>query len=180
MLFPRSHDWTRAQRGIIAAVVVAALVCLASIVYVYERYYRGPTEAVLFGTWEEPGEDGRVRYALKPDHTFEVIDPDAPYGPLIFAHGRWYAGGKFIYLRFHVEDSLDRELMIWRIDNISPNELRVRIARKGFVHTYKRVAVDSPNASNQSLQPTAGWRDAHFNFMKQLSILAKLAPASGG
>jgi hypothetical protein len=34
--------------------------------------------------------------------------------------------------------------------------------------------------SNQALQPTAGRCEVHVTFMKQLSILAKLAPASSG
>jgi hypothetical protein len=33
---------------------------------------------------------------------------------------------------------------------------------------------------NQSLEPTAGRRDARFSFMKEFSMFASLALASGG
>jgi len=39
------------------------------------------------------------------------------------------------------------------------------------------MAHQSPN---QSLEPTAGHRDAHILFMKQFRKFAALAPASGG
>jgi TonB family protein len=37
-----------------------------------------------------------------------------------------------------------------------------------------------PHRSNHALQPTAARRDAHVCFMKQLTVFATLAPASGG
>jgi len=39
--------------------------------------------------------------------------------------------------------------------------------------------VDTPS-SNQSLEPTAGRRDAHIYFVKQFFVFATLAAASGG
>ena len=162
MLLPRSHARTPLQKWLIVSAAVAILLMCGVGIYWYECYYRGATERALFGTWEQLTDDGRSYYALKPDHTFEVIDPDAPYGPLTFAKGHWNAGGKFVYLRLHVEEPSDRELIVWRIDDISPGELRIRYNPGSPVHSLKRVESDSPHASNpyvrcQGLRSSAWW-----------------------
>ena len=99
----------------------------------------GPDESVFVGTWEEQRDVGRSQYILKANSTFEVVDPDAPYGPEVGARGRWYAGGKLVYLRFHFEEPSDRDLVIWHIDDISPQHLQIHIAHHGFVHTLTRI-----------------------------------------
>jgi hypothetical protein len=53
----------------------------------------------------------------------------------------------------------DHPLLIWRLESISPNELHVRLNPGGIPRTVRRVSLDSPSASNQSLQPTAGRSD---------------------
>jgi hypothetical protein len=54
MLFPRSHSWTRRQKGLIVGSVVLALASFGALVYGYERYYRGPGESAFYGTWLDP------------------------------------------------------------------------------------------------------------------------------
>jgi hypothetical protein len=143
------------QKWLIVASTLCALVAGGAIVYWYERYHRGPTEQVLVGIWEEQTDDGRDRYSLKPDHTFEVTKLDAPadYGP--FLRGRWHAGGRFIYMQWERDDPQDRTFFVWRIDDLSPTELRYRYNPGSPVHTLQRVDLAAPPASNKSLQPTA-------------------------
>jgi hypothetical protein len=153
MLLPNLHAWTQRQRWFIAVAVALAVASVIMLICVYERHYRGPDDSVLVGTWEDRDIDERIvfYYQLKPDHTFAIFASDGNSEPI--SRGKWYAGGRQVYLRFHVEEPWDRELEIWHIDDISPDQIRIRIARQGFTHTYKRV--DLPKASNQALQPTA-------------------------
>jgi hypothetical protein len=177
MLYPRAHAWTSLQKWLIIAGTILAALVLSILVY---RYGRSPDQRVLVGTWEGQTDDGRSQYTFKADSTFEVVDPDAPYGPRTFAHGRWYAGGKFVYLRFQIKEPWDRELLIWQIDDISSEHLQIHVARNGPVHAFTRVVHGSPKASNQALEPTA---DRSENLLLMTSIRkteAQLAVVSGG
>ena len=170
MLFPRSHAWTSAQRWLITTVVVFSLAVFGALVYSYERYHRGPTDAAFFGIWEvtlefsdilmPPGNP--LYYEFRVDHTyrlFGVVPQPAPNDRDIVESGTWYAGGDFIYLRLPWEQVSYTALVPWHIDAMSPNEVELHLGRTRAV--FKRVTLRSPSASNQSLEPTAGRRDVH-------------------
>ena len=157
MLLPRAHSWTGAQRVWIVAAIVLALGVFGAVVYSYERYHRGPNESVLFGTWQcvevcyYP-----TYYRFHPNHSFEILDDEDSSKTLL--RGRWYAGGDFIYLR-HTDPELvelegKRNILIWRIEDITPTELRVRMWSDEPPRVYRRVDLASPHASNQSMKPT--------------------------
>jgi hypothetical protein len=154
MLLPRTHAWTLKQRWLIVAVVATALVSFGKLVYSYERYHRGPSETVLYGTWDLGGD-----YYLQLDPGGAFSELRLFDGEVTVMKGRWYAGGSNIYLRV-IEDAENTEArrpLIFHIVDIQPNELRVRIWRD--VQSFKRVNLDSPPASNKPLQPTAGGRN---------------------
>jgi hypothetical protein len=169
MLLSRSQAWTRWQRWLIAGGVLAGLILFSALVYCYERYYRGPDERALFGTWQciencisKPyATFFEVDYCFKPDHSFEVLSHEDS-GRI--AEGSWYAAGRFVYLRLPYlwfEDAIPdgvtiREVFVWRIQDIGPNELRVQLWTDLPPRVYRRVGLCAPNASNQSLEPTAG------------------------
>src|SRR6266481_896384 len=182
MLFPRSHVWTPLQKTLITFAAVAALAAFTAAVYSYERYHRGPNESVLFGTWQcvdvcyHP-----LYYRFCPDHNFEVLDDED--SSIVLLRGRWYAGGDFIYLRVtepQLEFERKREILIWRIEDITPTEIRARLLSDEPPRVYRRVDLASPHASNQALQPTAD-RQVHLRMTTStLKIAASLAPVSGG
>ena len=129
MLMPRSHPWTRRQRSLIVLCAVIALVGFSAVVYVYERYYRGPDYHFFIGTWR--GEldglgDVRTGYRFKADHTYEerlMLGDEEEWVP----RGRWYAGGEFVYLRHRVESAsgVTYDIDAWHIDSMSPNKVRM-------------------------------------------------------
>src|SRR5256885_819699 len=71
MLLPRSHAWTRPQKWLIVGAAVLALAAVGGLVYYYERYHRGPTESVFFGTWQDtlPAMDSTTYFQFDPDHS---------------------------------------------------------------------------------------------------------------
>ena len=163
MLLPRTHTWTPAQRWLIIAVVASALVSISTLVYSYERYHRGPSDTVLYGTWKALLFGDFYLLEFDPDRTFSISLSSAPgRGEEVtnILKGRWYGGGSNIYLRV-TEDNENppqaRRPIILHIVDIQPNELRVRIGRD--VQSYKRVNLVSPPASNKSSQPPSGPRD---------------------
>ena len=160
MLMPRSHAWTPLQKWLILACIVVVLGAFSIAVYKYERYYRGPSDDVLVGTWRFPplGDDD-IYFHLSSDHTFrafsdEIAEKDSP------VKGRWFGGGSFLYFIRPVFDRdgfpTNHPLYIWRLESISQDELHVRLNPDGVPRTVRRV---DGNASNQSLQPTAGRSD---------------------
>ena len=144
MLLPRTHAWTPAQRWLIIALVASALVSVGALVYSYERYHRGPSETVLYGTWQVPLEGvDDVYLQFNPDWTFSVLSLfEGEATP--FLKGRWYAGGSNIYLRYTEgsEELEARRPVIWHIVDIEPNELSIRMWRND-VRRYKRVNLAS-------------------------------------
>jgi hypothetical protein len=163
MLFPHSHVWTPWQKRLIAAGVVVGLACVSVGVYVLERYYGLPSDSVLVGTWRFPPLDGGDMYfRLNSDHTFRVFSDDLSEQDSTFK-GTWFGGGEFVYFRRPSFDQdgfvIDHPLLVWRLESISPDELHVRLNPGGVPRTVRRVSRNSPNASNQSLQPTTGRSD---------------------
>ena len=159
MQFPRSHAWTPLQKWLIVGAELLSLAMVGVLIYSYERYHRGPTDSILCGTWQQDTDDTPIYYRFKPDHTFTVIDPVLTE-PSILTTGKWYAGGKFIYLRFTLEDKSERSFYIWRIEDISEGEIEVRYNPGGLLHSYKRVESVAAPASNHTMQPTASPRTA--------------------
>ncbi len=155
-MLERTHGWPRTRKSILVAAVLVASIAFVAIVYAYERYYRGPSDSVLFGTWQcTSGCDYALYYQFGPDHNIQVLDDTDP--SIVAVRGRWYAGGEFIYLRFfELPPGLRRTILIYRIVDITPDELRVRIWRNDPIRIYKRVTLDATNASNQAMQRTAG------------------------
>ena len=162
MLIPRTHAWTPFQKWLIVATAMMLLAfCGAGISY-YERHSR-TTDSVLVGTWRFPPLDGEdMCFRLNSDHTFRVFSHDLPEKDSTF-RGLWFGGGDFVYFRRPTFDHdgflTDHPLLIWRLESVSPNELHVRLNPGGIPRTIQRVSPDSPNASNKSLQPTAGRSD---------------------
>lgn len=140
MLSPPSHTWTQLQKWLILGGVAVGLVASGVLIYSYERYYRGPDESALFGTWADadPMWNGTVYYRLNPDHTFQFMG-DFADEETAFLRGTWYAGGKMIYLKLQWEEALGRKFIYWRIEDLSSKELRVRYSRGGRVYSYSRV-----------------------------------------
>jgi hypothetical protein len=112
-------------------------------IYAYERHCRGPSEAALFGTWQDmtPGMDSDIMtyYRFKPDGTFDLIAGGTGRVTVVTT-GTWYAGGPNIYWRLPEEFVPEiRRPLIWHIVDVSPNEVRVREIQNGPVFIWKRV-----------------------------------------
>ena len=159
MLLPDSHAWTPFQKWLILSAAFAALALCGVGIYRCERYYRGPTEAIFFGTWEirDPiFPDTSLYYEFKPDHTYHLfsLSPQQPNDRSNVETGRWYAGGEFIYVRIPYENASYTGLTPWHIDSTSSTEVQVHAGRGHVV--FRRVSLHSPPASNKSLEATAG------------------------
>ncbi len=69
MLILRANAWTRLQKGLIVGASIALIALCAGGVYIYERFYRGPTEDVFFGTWVVEGcYDCTSLITFQPNH----------------------------------------------------------------------------------------------------------------
>src|SRR5947208_3652700 len=162
MLFPHSHAWTRLQQWVIVTAAALGIAALATCVFVYERYYRGPGEDTLYGTWEAVDFlDGETIYfRFRPDQTFAAGGLfEGEFNPA--AEGRWYAGGPNIYIRFSADDMhAPTRVIVFHIVDIQPNEVHVRLIRDGQVYTFLRATLESTSASNHAMQRTAPRSDA--------------------
>ncbi len=142
MLFPHSHQWKPLHKWVIIIAAIVALALCGVGIYTYERHYR-VTDSVLVGTWAFPplsGDDIYVR--LDADHTFRaMIDPADESSSAM--RGIWFGGGDFLYMRqpFHDAEGnlIDHPLLVWRLENISQNELRVRLNPGGIPRVVRRV-----------------------------------------
>ena len=147
MVLPHTHAWTPFQKWLIVGTAIMLIAFAAAGVYYYERHFR-TRDSVLVGTWRFPplsGEDMYVR--LNPDHTFRIFSDDLPEKDSTF-RGLWFGGGDFVYFRRPTFDQdgflTDHPLYIWRLENISPNELHVRLNPDGVPRTVRRVSSQSP------------------------------------
>jgi hypothetical protein len=156
-MLPRTHAWSRWQKWLIIAASIM-LTALAGVgVCIYERYYRGPSDSGLVGTWQI--EDGCIDctnlMTLQPNHNV-IGFGDSIAGENQFEYrGRWYAGGQLLVI--HYDTAEEARSVTMRILDIAPNTIRVRW--DGREVRMKRSTRTPPQASNHSLQPTAGRRD---------------------
>jgi hypothetical protein len=143
MLFPRTHHWTQRQKWLIASAAALALISGGALIYGYERYYRGPSAAALFGTWQDLTPDDSITYyRFKPDGTFDLMT-DSMGEAIVVVTGTWYAGGQYIYWRFPADWVGPMRPIVWCIDDVAPNEIRVRPSRHGPITIWKRVDIPS-------------------------------------
>ena len=140
---PHSHAWTRTQKWLIITAAALGIAAFTTGICAYERYYRGPGEDILYGTWEAVDfPDGDSTYfELRSDQTFSAgglyedeLNP--------FAGGRWYAGGPNLYIRFSADDmGTATRVIVFHIVDIQPNVVRVRLVRDGQVYTFRRATL---------------------------------------
>jgi hypothetical protein len=159
MLIPRSHALTATQKWLVVGAVILGAAVLSTLIYTYERYYRGLGESALYGTWQVPDVwfDDPVYLQLNPGQTFSMGGVfEGKLNPL--ATGKWYAGGPNIYLRFSADVMGERRPLILHIADIQADEFRVRTRRDGEVLIFRRAHLDSASASNQAMQRTADRR----------------------
>ena len=71
MLFAHGHSWTLRQRWLFVSATTVALAAFGILIYGYERCYRGPSDDVFYGTWQDttPALDSISYFQFKPDHT---------------------------------------------------------------------------------------------------------------
>lgn len=155
-MLKRPHTWSRRQKAFLLITGVIAIAAFAVMVYAYERYFRGPGDSLLFGTWQcTSGCPYALYYQFTPDHNIQVLDDEDP--SVVAVRGRWYAGGNLIYLRFfELPPGLHRTILIYRIVDITTDELQVRVWRDDPIRSYRRVHLNGPNASSRAIQRTAG------------------------
>jgi len=132
------------QKLLLAFSVVLGLTIVVALVYIYERDQRGLREAALVGTWvHQPANNESLYYDFRRDGTLIVMDSA---GQPTDTTGKWYAGGPNIYIRFPLEVLRDRQLVVWHIVDISPDQFRVRAWRDDEPMIYQRMK--PPKASN--------------------------------
>jgi hypothetical protein len=138
MLLPLSRAWSPLQKLLIVAGVVLGLFGFGTLIYVFERHYGLPSDQVLVGTWEHRyfDPDWPIYYQLNPDHNLRVFVGDSD----VLATGRWYAGGNFVFFRWSIVDEPEvTHGLIWRIDEILPNEIHIHKNPGGMAFTLPRV-----------------------------------------
>jgi len=156
MRYPYSHAWTRAQKWDIITGAAVAILVLAASIFVYERFYRGPSDKTFYGMWEAVNflPDETLCFRFNADQTFNAGDViDGAFTD--FFDGRWYAGGRNFYLRFNADDiGASQRVHVFRFVDIQAGEFR--LGRDAQVCTFRRISLQSqPNASNQALEATA-------------------------
>jgi hypothetical protein len=153
MLFPRAHAWSPVQKWLIVAVgvVVIAVSCLA--IYMFERFHGLPSDRILVGTWE-------TSFPYCMDNCAFWIRFNSDHTAICFSRSGdgigfkedfrtpWVGLGPYVFMR------LERKRVIWQIIEIGPGELHLRAAKTDYV--FKRVSLDLPEASNQTMERTPG------------------------
>jgi hypothetical protein len=177
MLLPHSHAWTRRQKWFITGAAALVVAAFTTSVCIYERYYRGPGEDILYGDWEAIDflAGDTIYFRFRPDQTFTAGDLfEGEFNP--FADGRWYAGGPNIYIRFSADDiRAPQRVIVLHIVDVQPHEVHVRLLRDGQVFTFRRATLNSTSASNQAMERTAARRVSTVHMIKPLSLQATLA-----
>src|SRR4051794_13245533 len=128
-MLTRTNALSRRGKWFIIVAVTVALVLSGALIYTYERYYRGPADTVLVGTWEMTmpyGMDSATWVRLNPDHT-AIWFSDSISGYQIDYRTRWFAAGPYIYMRY------EGQRQIWQITDVLPDELRLRSAKVDYI-----------------------------------------------
>jgi hypothetical protein len=168
MLMPRSHAWSPQKKRLIVSGAVFAIALFAALVFVYERYHRGPSDSVFFGTWQRSqGGDAATFVRFSADHTV-VGFSDGIGGPMVDFRGSWFAGGSQIFLRY------EGRMHVWKIIEILPDEFQVHESSPD-ISVYKRVNVNPPEASNQAMERTATRRAFGSRVARAVSFQATFA-----
>src|SRR5437773_3138146 len=145
MHLPHSYAWTRRQKWAVLTVTALGVAALGTSAFVYERYYRGPSEDILYGDWEAIDflVGDTIYFRFRPDQTFTAGGlSEGEFNP--FSDGRWYAGGQNIYIRFSADDiRAPQRVIVLHIVDIQPHEVRVRLLRDGRVYTFRRATLKS-------------------------------------
>ena len=179
-MLPRTHAWSRTQKWLVISAAALGIAALGTSVFVYERYYRGPGEDILYGDWEAIDflAGDTIYFRFRPDQTFTAGGLfEGEFNP--FADGRWYAGGPNIYIRFSADDiRAPQRVIVLHIVDIQPSEVHLRLTRNGQVYTFRRATLKSTSASNQAMQRTATRRAITFPMIKTLPLRLALAPGS--
>jgi hypothetical protein len=125
---------------------LVGLVALCTVAYSYERYYRGPSETVLYGTWEDPthamDSDVMFYYDLRSDHTLALLAGEPNQPATTMGQGRWYAGGQFIFLSLPADLTGVERPLIFHIVDIGSTEIQVRRWRDGRILRLRKVTVE--------------------------------------
>jgi hypothetical protein len=170
------------QKWAVLTATALGIAALGTAVFVYERYYRGPGEDILYGDWEAVDflAGDTIYFRFRPDQTFTAGGLfEGEFNP--FSDGRWYAGGPNIYIRFSADDiRAPQRVIILHIVDIQPKEVHLRLTRDGQIYTFRRVTLNSTSASNQSLEPTADRRVSLRILNSTVAFVAERALVSGG
>jgi hypothetical protein len=172
MLFLRTHSWTRAQRWLITGAVLIGLMSAGGLIYSYERYHRGPSDHVFFGTWALEGcYDCTMFITFQPNHDvigFEDYGRDENH---LDYRGRWYAGGEQLII--HYDDGGEGRLIVMKIQEITPERIRVRW--DGQNRRLTRSSRKPPQAANHAMERTATRRAFGSGVARILSFQVTLA-----
>jgi hypothetical protein len=123
----------------------------AALIYCYERYYRGPGEEVLYGTWQGEGcIDCTQDLTLYPDHTF-ISSGESLGQYTIYDTGTWYVDFNTIFLRRRNAD--EGALVLMKLSDVKEKELK--IARNDRVETWTR----GKTLTREQLQSMVGKTD---------------------
>ena len=153
MFLQRAHSWSPLRKWLIVGVAVVFIALSSLAIYLFERFYGFPSDRILVGTWGTtfPGcmDNCETWVRFKSDHT-----------AIWFSHSGdgigftedfrmpWVKLGPYIFVR------IERKRMIWEIIEMGPDQLRLRAAKTD--HVFKRVSVDLPETSNQTMERTPG------------------------
>jgi hypothetical protein len=177
MLFPRLRTWTPTLKGFIIGAVLVGLLSLGALVYTYERYHRGPTDSVFFGTWQM--EDGCMDctnlITFQSNHDVIAFGDYLGREDELDYRGRWYAGGEQLIIQY--DDGGEGRLIVMKIQEITPNAIRVSWG--GTEMRLTRSRRTPPQASNRRCsQPRDCPRCGPCGFAIQPLRLARVAQVS--
>jgi hypothetical protein len=136
MPYPFPRSWTRRQKRVIVASVVLAIAFCTAGIYGYERYYRGPGQEILFGTWHN-GDciDCTDDLTLYPNHTF-VWSGFGVGRYWIDVTGKWYADFNRLLFFPDRRDVDEPAFGVVRLAGVTDNELKITDGK--WTMTYAR------------------------------------------
>jgi hypothetical protein len=143
-----------------------------ALIYFYERHHRGPSDDVFFGTWVLEGcYDCTMFIAFQPNHDVIGFQDYGAFENHLDYRGRWYAGGEQLVI--HYDDGGEGQLIVMKIQEITPGLIRVRW--NGQDRRLTRSSRTPPQASNHAMEPTATRRAFASGVAQILSFRVTLA-----